>query len=800
MNLAMAEKKYDEAAKFADTALTRDERNYDALLGRGTASLSQGDAEKAVVQFEHMDSMFKKSPQVKYQLGVASLMAHDKIKAMANLDRALALDPDYSKAALLLADLDIRDGNPAAALALLTRVIKKTPNLVQAHLLLADAYLAQQEPDSAVAVYHNLAEAMPKNPEIPVMMGSVLAGQGKNSQARAAFEKSLELAPDYTPAVTQLIDLDMTERKYTDAAALTQQQINKNPKAAEPWEILANIDLEQKNMARAETDLLKAIDLNPDLPNPYLLLAKVYVASDKYQDALQKLNALVARTNDTSAFMQIGAIQEQLKQFGAARDAYEKVLAVNPQSAPALNNLAYIYAVRLKDMDKAYDLAQRARQVLPNNPNVGDTLGWVLFKKGDYPHALNVLEESAQKSPADAEIEFHLGMAHYMMGEEDAARVALQRAVHSPQDYPSKDEAQNRLAVLTMDTAAVGPSVLAGLEKELQDDPDDPVILNCIGMLQEHQGDFEKAAATYESALKQNPGTIPIMAKLARLYASRLNQPGKALSLATDAHKLAPDNPDVSAILGQLVYRNGDYVWALSLLEDAAERLPNQPDLLHDLAWAYYSVGRIADAETTMQKALHSGVGFAGSEDAKRFVALADAFDSAAQDRAAAEQARKILQAEAKYVPALMISGAAEEAAGNFKAAQDTYDQALAVFPLFVPAARQLVILDAKYFPDAAEAYSLAEKARTAYPDDPKVAKSLGILSYYQANYSRSAELLEESAPTSKDDGELYYYLGMDYYQLKRNSESKQALERALRLKIPDKLAGEAKPVLAGLK
>jgi Flp pilus assembly protein TadD len=147
-----------------------------------------------------------------------------------------------------------------------------------------------------------------------------------------------------------------------------------------------------------------------------------------------------------------------------------------------------------------------------------------------------------------------------------------------------------------------------------------------------------------------------------------------------------------------------------------------------------------------------------------------------------------------------MVSGAAEEHAGNFKAAQDAYAKALAVFPLFAPAARQLAILDARHFGNDAQGYALAEKARTAYPDDLEVAKSLGILSYYQAKYPRSAELLGESLAKSKDDGELYYYLGMDYYQLKRGKESKQAMERALALRIPDNLATDAKRILAGLK
>jgi len=419
MNLALAEKKYDDAGKFADTILERDERNYEALLGRGIVSREKGDAGKALAQFERMESIYKKSPQVKYELAMVCLMAHDKAKGLAKLNEALALDPGYPQAALLLGQLDIRGGDPAAAVALLTRFIIKAPGVGQAHLLLADAYMAQQKPDSALAVYRNLAEALPKNPQVPLLMGVVLAGQRKDSEARAAFEKSLELAPDYMPAVEQLINLDLAEHKYKDATALAQAQSNKTPKAAEPWEIMAKIDVAQTNLARAETDLLKAIDLNPNLPAPYLLLAQVYVTADKYPEALQKLNDLVGRTNDAPAYLQIGAIHEKLKHYDQARDAYEKVLAVNSNSTPALNNLAYIYAVQLNKIDRAYELAQRARELLPYNPNVGDTLGWVLFKKGDYPRALSVLEDSAEKSPADAEIQFHLGMTHYTMDEED---------------------------------------------------------------------------------------------------------------------------------------------------------------------------------------------------------------------------------------------------------------------------------------------------------------------------------------------------------------------------------------------
>jgi tetratricopeptide (TPR) repeat protein len=799
MNLALAEKKYDEAARCADRVLERDERNFEALMGRGGACLAEGDAAKAAAVFEHMDAMYKKVPEVKYDLALAYFMGQDRVKGMAQLDKALALDPGHAKSALLMAEVEIRSGDPQAAITVLTRLIKKNPNVVQGHFMLADAYLARQRPEAALAVYRNLAAALPKNPQIPLFMGVVLALQHKNAEARAAFEKALELAPDYMAAAEQLINLDLAEHKYPEATAVAREEILKAPKAGEPWELLAKTDFAQANAAGAEADLLKAIELNPALPKPYLSLAEVYGATGKYEEALQKLNALAARTNDASVFVKIGAIRSRMNQFDAARQAYQKALAINSNSIPALNNLAYMDSVRLNRIDEAYEAAQKARLLAPYDPGVGDTLGWILFKKGDLAHALTLLEESAQKAPANAEIQFHLGMAHYLLDDEDAARVALQRAVAAPQDFPNKDEAGARLAILNTDISGTSASALAGLEKNLRDYPDDPVILSRIGVLQEHQSAFDKAAASYETALKKNPQAVSIMAKLARLYAWRLNQPDKALSLATAAHKLAPANAEVSGILGHLVYRAGDYGWALSLLESAADRFPDQPDLLYDLGWACYAVGRIADAQSAMQKALQNGA-FAESEDAKRFVALTDAFGSPAKVQAVAGQARKILEAEAKYVPALMITGAADERAGEYKAARECYSQALAVFPQFAPAARQWAILDARHFSDDASGYTRAEQARNAYPDDPEVARSLGILSYYQARYSRSAELLREIAAQYKNDGELCYCLGMDDYQLKRPKESKQALERALALKIPETEAAEAKRILAALK
>ena len=112
---------------------------------------------------------------------------------------------------------------------------------------------------------------------------------------------------------------------------------------------------------------------------------------------------------------------EQARNFPAARDAYEKVLTVSADSVRALNNLAVLYSEHLGRLDIAHDRAKRARELAPNDSNIADTLGWILFKKNDYSNALPLLRESAANRPEVPERQFHLGMAHYMLGEETLA-------------------------------------------------------------------------------------------------------------------------------------------------------------------------------------------------------------------------------------------------------------------------------------------------------------------------------------------------------------------------------------------
>ena len=245
MKMACAEHQDDDCVERVQNILAQDPMNFDALFQNGSLSLAKGDAEKAVREFEQLGSMYGQNPQVRYQLARAYLLAAVNVSevrsrdlaeaAENNLNAAIKLDPQFDAATLLLAELKIRKGNPAAAVDLLAPVTKERPQIAQAQYLLASAYLALQKRDQALAVYRQMTELFPQDPQPSFLIGTILLQQRQQMEARNAFQKSVEISPNYLPAVEALVTLDIAEKQYAAAMDRVQKLIDVDPKQARPW-------------------------------------------------------------------------------------------------------------------------------------------------------------------------------------------------------------------------------------------------------------------------------------------------------------------------------------------------------------------------------------------------------------------------------------------------------------------------------------------------------------------------------------------------------------------------------------
>jgi tetratricopeptide (TPR) repeat protein len=497
--------------------------------------------------------------------------------------------------------------------------------------------------------------------------------------------------------------------------------------------------------------------------------------------------------------MTLALVYERMKEYPKERDAYEQALAIDPNFVPALNNLAYLYTEQLNDLNKAYDLARKAHDLQPQDASAGDTLGWVLYKRGDYQQALSILQESAQAGE-NSEIQFHLGMTAYMMGQTELAKTALRKAVNSADDFEGREEAKRRLISLETGKPQSPELPLAQLEATTKQQPNDVVSQIQLGEAYQKQGSIDKAATAFEQALKLNPRLTAPTINLAKLYAGPLQNKEKALVYAKKARDLAPNDPQTTILLGEVAYQIGNFSWSYSLLQEAARQRRDDPAVLYTLGWSAYAMGKVNEARDLMQKVAAASGNTAEIAEAKKFLA----FTAVDQDRkqlvVAEGEVQKELAANGDYVPALMAQAALCTQHGQAKQAIEIYNGILRHFPDLAPAQKHLSALYAQDQSMMAAAYDLASKARKSLPDDPELAELLARLSYERKEYARTRQLLEETARTKRLDADSLFYLGMSQLQEKQTNEARGVLNEALTQGLQEPFATEAKHALANLE
>ncbi len=146
--------------------------------------------------------------------------------------------------------------------------------------------------------------------------------------------------------------------------------------------------------------------------------------------------------------MLIGTIYDMLERYDLSEKYYREALSIDPDFAPAANNLAYLLAQQDRDIDVALGYAQQAKEKLPDDPGVMDTLGWIYYKKGFYDSAISELNESLKQIPGNPIVHYHLGMAYYKKGEPLLAKKELQEALRLSDHFSEADNARRIVSEL----------------------------------------------------------------------------------------------------------------------------------------------------------------------------------------------------------------------------------------------------------------------------------------------------------------------------------------------------------------
>ena len=117
----------------------------------------------------------------------------------------------------------------------------------------------------------------------------------------------------------------------------------------------------------------------------------------------------------------LGDAYNSLENHAKSDEAYESVLAIDPNNYSVLNNYSYFLALRKEKLNLAKKMSVKLVKDNPDNPTYLDTHAWVLFMMENYKEAKRIMERALKSDNASGIHHEHYGDILYQLGDVDGA-------------------------------------------------------------------------------------------------------------------------------------------------------------------------------------------------------------------------------------------------------------------------------------------------------------------------------------------------------------------------------------------
>jgi tetratricopeptide (TPR) repeat protein len=433
--LIMSNRIEDLAPQLA-TVLEQDKGNIAANLLQLNRILAKHTDKKAVQKLvDRLASPYKYLPEAHFAMAQAAAHAGDDVRALNEAEQALLLRPDWEAAALIRAQLQARQSN-LTAIDHLSRFVDNNPGAQDARLTLARLLISEKQYNDSRKQFDRLLKDAPDSPDIIYPAAMLALQQGDTQTGRRLLEKLLTTDfPDKSSIHFFLGQLDQEEKK-PDAALEHYRKVTAGEQFVAARGRAAQI-LQQQGKAEEARKLLQTTRGSNDAEQTQLILAESQLLreSGRQNDAYIVLEtALSSQPDNLELLYETALTAERIGKPELLESHLKHLLKLKPDHAHALNAMGYSFAERNIRLDEAHALITKALTLLPDDPFITDSLGWVLFRQGKLNESLLVLQK-AYSAKADPEIAAHLGEVLWQLNRKDEARkILLESAKQNPEN------------------------------------------------------------------------------------------------------------------------------------------------------------------------------------------------------------------------------------------------------------------------------------------------------------------------------------------------------------------------------
>lgn len=401
----------DQAENQYRAVLDRQSVNSEAMIGMARIEAMRGNVGGSVSWLTKASEANPSDITSRIILSRYYSQSGDLDRAMIMANEAMNIQPKNPVAVSLRAHLDMVKGDIRSAISLLEKLAVMYPESIQGHIELANSYLAGNEYQHAI----NEAEKAIKLDDTNILARIILA---KAWFKYGNTEKSLEMA-------RQIAHMD----KNSSIGYILE----------------GDIELSGTHYSASLNAYQSALQIK-GTPLIYIKLSRIHELMQNWEQAKSIIQTGIRKFPGNSTLrIRLAEIYQIRNELDSAEQQYRYILDEHPENIIALNNLAFIYLD--EDRDKALAYAKKAYDIMPDNPAVSDTLGWILLQSGRSKDALTYLEKAAHAS-TNPTIDYHFARALLKNGQNNRARDELQKIMASGVEFAEKSQAISLLDTL----------------------------------------------------------------------------------------------------------------------------------------------------------------------------------------------------------------------------------------------------------------------------------------------------------------------------------------------------------------
>jgi len=397
------------------------QRSFKALIERGkepadeqllslVSLLADEDPKDVDKLMRHLSKPYKKSAKANYAAAVTALQANQLEYAKSRALRAIELDPDWLKAKLLYARALLLQGDRDEAIDYTARIIGDDPDPdPDARMELALMLLSAGRDDDALSQVNQVLLEQASRADALRLMAIINFRQNNLDAAWDDFEDLLASGQFTMDALFYLGRIADFREEYDQAIRL-YSEVRRGQNAVSAQRRASALEAYQAEDPEAGLQRLEDFGArNPQFAIDMLIArAQLLNSLQRDDEALAVFDkAIVFRPELEGLVLARAALLLSMDRVEDSIKAYREAVKRWPRSATTLNALGYTLADRTTEYSEAEKHIRSALKMDPENPAIIDSLGWVLFKRGNYTEAAEQLDIAYKKFP-DHEVAAHL--------------------------------------------------------------------------------------------------------------------------------------------------------------------------------------------------------------------------------------------------------------------------------------------------------------------------------------------------------------------------------------------------------